>query len=203
MESVFEGCTSLKTVVLTSLCFPDNAGSMFYGCTSLTYVTCKEDGKGLHLTNATNTGSMFEGCSSLKSVGELDTVNATEMSKMFLGCTSLRKIGGLSIRSTTSSPTIILFNAGQLEVLWLKDIGYNSNTTSVALTTSSLSNWGIAGGEYGEEAAASLRESLCELSFDRTAAGYETCTIQLHADVKARLTETEIAQITAKGYTIA
>ena len=50
----------------------------------------------------------------------------------------------------------------------------------------------------------SVRDSLITYSFDRAAAGYtNNCTITLSSETKALLTEDEIAQITAKGYTIA
>lgn len=46
-------------------------------------------------------------------------------------------------------------------------------------------------------------DTLVNYSFDRASANYLTCTINLHSTTKALLTEDEIAQITAKGYTIA
>jgi hypothetical protein len=43
---------------------------------------------------------------------------------------------------------------------------------------------------------------LIENSFDRVAAGYAPFQINLHKDVKARLTDEEKAAITAKGFTV-
>ena len=53
------------------------------------------------------------------------------------------------------------------------------------------------------DARQSVIDTLITYSYDRATAGYSTCTVTLHADTKALLTEDEIAQITAKGYTIA
>lgn len=62
--------------------------------------------------------------------------------------------------------------------------------------------WGINTSAI-PEARQSLIDSLITYSFDRAAAGYSNCTIKLSAKTKALLTEEEIAQITAKGFTIA
>ena len=61
--------------------------------------------------------------------------------------------------------------------------------------------WGIANDEV-PDARQSLIDSLITYSFDRAAAGYSTQTWKLYKDVKALLTDDEIAQITAKGYTL-
>lgn len=62
-------------------------------------------------------------------------------------------------------------------------------------------NWGI--NEKYSNSRKSLTDSLITYSYDRTAAGYSTCTIALNSNVKGRLTVDEIAAITAKGFTIA
>jgi hypothetical protein len=46
-------------------------------------------------------------------------------------------------------------------------------------------------------------DTLINYSFDRATAGYSACRIGLASRTKSLLTEDEIAQITAKGYTIA
>lgn len=61
--------------------------------------------------------------------------------------------------------------------------------------------WGIANDEV-PDARQSLIDSLITYSYDRVAAGYSTQTWKLYANVKSLLTEDEIAQITAKGYTL-
>ena len=54
-----------------------------------------------------------------------------------------------------------------------------------------------------EESRLSLTYTLVDHSFDRASAGYPTCTINLSSTTKSLLTSEEIAQITAKGFTIA
>lgn len=48
----------------------------------------------------------------------------------------------------------------------------------------------------------SLVDSLLTNSFDRAAAGYSACTIQISPEAYARLTSDEVAAITAKGFTL-
>ena len=62
--------------------------------------------------------------------------------------------------------------------------------------------WGIANDEV-PDARQSLIDSLITYSFDRATAGYSACRIGLASRTKSLLTQDEIAQITAKGYTIA
>lgn len=64
--------------------------------------------------------------------------------------------------------------------------------------------WGMDGSDFPfKNGKQSLIDSLITNSFDRAAAGYNTCTVALGSYTKGVLTEDEIAQITAKGYTIA
>ena len=73
------------------------------------------------------------------------------------------------------------------------------------MTSISFTYWPVWGvnDETNTDARQSLVDSLLTYSFDRATAGYSTCSISLYPATKALLTEDEIAQITAKGYTIA
>lgn len=83
-----------------------------------------------------------------------------------------------------------------------RNFGAKETLTSVNL--SSCANLGLPDPEIPETADALERmiDTFLTHSFDRAAAGYATCTIALHANVKARLTDEQKAAITAKGYTI-
>ena len=94
--------------------------------------------------------------------------------------------------------------------------GYYDNTGTTYLTFSNIGKydlqtsfdiskfkkWGVNSDEI-PDARQSLIDSLITYSFDRASAEYKALTITLYKDVKALLTEDEIAQITAKGFTIA
>ena len=49
----------------------------------------------------------------------------------------------------------------------------------------------------------SVIDTFITYSYDRATAGYSACSINLSTNTKALLTQDEIAQITAKGYTLA
>ena len=122
-------------------------------------------------------GSMFVGCTGLTSidVSNWDTSNVTNMSMMFSGCTNLT------------------------EIYW-KNFGNGSGYTNVSFKNSS--KLGVNTTDY-PNARQSLVDTLITYSFDRATAGYSTCTVTLSTTTKALLTQDEIAQITAKGFTIA
>jgi surface protein len=84
-----------------------------------------------------------------------------------------------------------------LDVLKFKNLGaYNGSINTINMF---LSSPNLGSSPEGLEA---LRNTLIRDSFDRASAGYSAVTISLPAQVKARLTTDEIAQITAKGFTI-
>ena len=87
---------------------------------------------------------------------------------------------------------------GDIEYCLMKNIGACPNASLFRFTSY---YWGI--GEKYSNSRQSLVDSLITYSYDRASAGYSTVNIQLNQNTKARLTESEIAQITAKGYTIA
>ena len=84
----------------------------------------------------------------------------------------------------------------QLEYLKIINLGQSSRTSYNDLA--SPRKWGTGSAENRQ----SLIDTLLTYSYDRAAAGMETCTIKLYPAVKALLTVEEIAAITAKGFTI-
>ena len=87
-------------------------------------------------------------------------------------------------------------NCSSLVFALIKNIG---KSTLTAYDFGGASVWGIG----DEENRQSLIDSLITYSHDRASNGMATATIKLSANTKALLTEEEIAQITAKGFTIA
>ena len=88
--------------------------------------------------------------------------------------------------------------SGLIEIHW-NNFGNGSYT---AVSFSNSSKLGINTTDY-PNARQSLVDMLATNSFDRATNGYSTCKITLHSKTKAQLTSDEIAQITAKGFTIA
>ena len=199
MQNMFVGCSILTSVPSFSTSNVTNMGYMFQDCSSLTTVPS------FNTSNVTRMDYMFQSCYSLTTVPELDTSNVTNFSYMFAGCTSLTTIEGISFKSFSDSTMDNDYVFGwstnySIRKAVLKDIGYQS--TAVQFNTEFIENWGVNTSEI-PDARQSLIDSLITYSFDRASAGYPTCEITLSSTTKALLTSDEIAQITAKGFTIA
>ena len=198
---MFKNCTSLESASLPNTSSGTNFSQMFYNCNSLNSIILQNTSSG------TNFNNMFYGCSSLTSIPQLDTSNGTDLNDMFYSCTNLNKITSISLKSLNTNIGYTYFNsyteAPSIRFALFKDFGTGSNCTSADFGY--WTNWGIEDEtiELSVGARQSLIDTLITYSYDRATAGYSTCTVKLHADTKALLTQDEIAQITAKGYTLA
>lgn len=180
LRSTFDSCSALDTIDLTSW-DTSNLSSLEYSfsdCTSLTTI----DLTGWDTSKVTSFYSFIQSCNNLEQIkGYLDIMSASDKFESYyyiIGFMTLEKLRQMAF----------------------KNIGYASNATTFDMTY--IANWGV-NSETITEARQSLIDSLITYSFDRKTAGYSSCTLKLAANTKAVLTEEEIAQITAKGYTIA
>jgi hypothetical protein len=167
---------------------------------------------------------------SLQYVGDFDGLTITNAEYMFQNCPALRRVG--KIKLSASCSTANMFNTTSPNLTRIEELdvtagcllntsSYNWNSgaktglrfmfvkgwgTHSRQTTLKVDNnwpvWGIANAE-NPDARQSLIDTLITYSFDRATAGYSACTVTLSANTKALLTDEEIEQITAKGYTIA
>ena len=159
-------------------------------------------------SKVTNFNSAFAGIINPE-FKEIDTSSCTDFQYMFHGTSNyLIKIAGLSLKSLSRNISNSYFTgygatANKLRYALLKDFGTGAGCTSASFTN--WPNWGKEDETVPLSAGArqSLIDTLITYSYDRATAGYSTCTINLYADTKALLTQDEIAQITAKGYTLA
>lgn len=230
MYHMFYYCTRLTSLDLSgwNVSSVTNMGNMFGYCTNLTSLNIV----GWDASNVTNVGSMFSNCKSITSLdlsgwntGAVTSMNnmfgysnaitdiditgwvtskVTNMENIFNGCYGIIKVNGfLDLTSCDyGSSYSYFFGYGSLNIrkITFKNIGYKSGKTSIDFTR--IPTWGI-NNDTVTDARQSLIDSLVTYTFDRATAGYSTHTITLSANTKAVLTEEEIAQITAKGYTIA
>ena len=158
-------------------------------------------------SKVTNFNYAFSGMISPE-LKEIDTSSGTNFDYILSNTSNyLIKITGLSLKSLSSNMSNTYFTGwgtmNKLRYALLKDFGTGSGCTSASFTY--WPNWGIEDETVPLSAGArqSLIDTLITYSYDRATAGYSTCTVELSANTKALLTEDEIAQITAKGYTIA
>lgn len=200
-SNMFYSCSSLKSASLLNTSSGTNFNRMFFSCSSLNSIILQNTSSG------TNFSQMFYNCSSLTSIPQLDTSNGTDLSSMFYGCKKLNKITGISLKSLNTNINYTYFNyyteAPSIRFALFKDFGTGSSCTSADF--SYWTNWGVEDETVPLSAGArqSLVDTLITYSYDRATAGYSACTINLSTNTKALLTQDEIAQITAKGYTLA
>ena len=199
MSYMFQNCENLTTVPYFNTSNVTDMKSMFYNCSSLTSVP------EMDTSNVTNMSDMFSFCTSLTSVPSFNTSNVTNFNSLFNYCDKLTTIEGISFKSfkesTMNRDYMFGWNSNSsIRKAVFKDIGYQS--TAVQFNASYIANWGVNSDEI-PDARQSLIDSLITYSFDRATAGYPTCEITLSTNTKALLTQDEIAQIEAKGFTIA
>ena len=227
MEYAFSECYNLQEIKTEEI-FGKNITtfqSTFSNCKQLQYVPT------LDVSNATNVSYMFNYCNKLKSLTIIGDPSKINQTIYFLGgCASLTHLSlpenfpsvgssysefdGIKVpkvygsidysRNTQTGSSYYNWLFGfstntYTRYIVVKNIGYYQNRSTIDMTYSRV--WGIANDEV-PDARQSLIDSLITYSYDRATAGYSTQTWKLYKDVKALLTEDEIAQITAKGYTL-
>lgn len=183
-------CPNIDTSNVTT------AQRMFYSCTNMIYMPS------LNFSNVTNMNNTFDRTSGIEVIPALDTSNAITWSSTFAGCTNLKRIEGIDLKSAISLSTFSLIGYTQnttMRYMLIRNIGYQEYCGDIYC--SKFSVWGVNSDEI-QDGRQSLIDSLITYSFDRVAAGYSTCNIVLSPSTKAVLTEGEIAQIEAKGYSI-
>ena len=160
-----------------------------------------------NISNITDFSYLLYENREITKIGELDTSGGTYLSEIFQYCNNLIKISSLSLKSLNNQIAYSYFTGysemPNLRYALIKDLGTGSSCTSADF--SYWTNWGVEDEtiELSAGARQSLIDTLITYSYDRATAGYSTCTVTLHSNTKALLTEDEIAQITAKGYTLA
>ena len=185
----FKNKRRLKFVPMVDTSNVTDMSYMFNGCSALTTIPQ------LDTSNVTNMSSMFNGCYTLTAIPQLDTSSVTSMSSMFIGCSVLTTIPQLDTSNVTSMGSMFS-SCYKLTFILIKNIG---KSTLATFEFSGASKWGTDGDENRQ----SLIDSLITYSYDRATNGMASATIKLSTTTKALLTEGEIAQITAKGFTIA
>lgn len=203
-NSLFMNCHNLKVIPPLNLTGNLACGYTIQGCRSLKRI------KSLGDLKVTGGAANFL-CANyaLEYVGKIDTSECTSFWGLLGNAYSLKRIEELDLGKVSQwgSSGFVSWpsNAPVLEYMLIKNIfRLPSQTTHIF---SGAPKWGINSDE-NPDARQSLVNSLLTYSYDRVndpdglgTAG-TTCTITLSANTYSQLTELEIEQITAKGYTL-
>lgn len=165
---------------------PVEAANMFYNSRITDLVKILEE-QGVVLDTSkvkTNTTYMFSGCGELTTVPPIDFTSTKYLTGCFIGCKKLKKITLLNFHSDIQIKNNPFNGCEALEELVITgEIGM-----SVSLVQSPLLN---------NTSVQNIIDCLADMT------GQTAQTLTLHTDVKAKLTETQIAAITGKNWTLA
>ena len=192
MSYMFKYCSRLTAIPSIDTNNVTNMSYIFDSCSNLTTIPL------LNTSNVTNMSGMFGSCTKLVTIPLIDTSNVTNMESMFYNCSSLTTIPQLDVSKVTNVGGIFTY-CENLAYLKLINLGASQQVTIIPLSFSNSlgDDTKVAGSRQA------LIDTLITYSFDRATAGYSVCKVLLSSTTKALLTEDEIAQITAKGFTIA
>lgn len=204
MNGAFDSCPNIKSLSNLDISSATDLTNLFYNCKNIEYINLTGTS-----SNVQKSTGIFKDCFNLKflSVPEDLLLTGSSYDYGHLSGIKVPKIYG-----SFDYKGIINYDGNYYNwvtgfqgnpytrYMVIKNLGYYQSGTTLDMSYSQV--WGIANDEV-PDARQSLIDSLITYSFDRASAGYSTMTWKLYADVKALLTEDEIAQITAKGYTIA
>ena len=201
MYGMFGKCSGLTELDLSSFNTSNvtDMSYMFNACSKLTLLNLSS----FDTSKVTNSRNMFYMCTGLTELdlSSFNTSNVTDMSYMFYAC---RNLTSLNLNNFNTSNVIDMSNMfymcnGLTDLIW-NNLGNGSGYTAISLSSSSKLG---ANSSTCPNARQHLIDTFVTNSFDRASNGYSTCTITLSSNTKAKLTNDEIAQMTAKGYTIA
>lgn len=191
MSYMFYGCY-ITTIPQLDTSKVTDMSHTFQHCYYLTTIPL------IDTSNVISMSSMFAN-SKLTTIPQLDTSNVTDMSLMFNECGKLTTIPQLDTNSKLTYMYRMFGECYSLAYLKLINLGASQKITELDLSYSSSlgDDTKVAGSRQA------LIDTLVTYSFDRATAGYSALNVSLSSTTKALLTEDEIAQITAKGFTIA
>lgn len=212
MNSIFSACTSLEEIK-TPPNFAMNVKNMqrmFYNCKSLENL----DMSNWNVQNVTDMGNKSSGTGTFYGIKakslDLSSWNTTNLTSIGGSCfggagsyspgnIEYLKLGNFDTSKLTTVGSAFYY-ANNLTVLIWNNFGNGSGYTSFSFEQSSI--LGVDSEKY-PNARQALTDTFVTNSFDRATANYPTCTITFHTKTKNLFSDDEIAQITAKGYTIA
>lgn len=196
---LFYKCLNLSNININFVGKPTAAGSLFY-YTGDEATSSMEKSPYIDFSGITSTYNLFNHCNFLE-ISEINSINAVDFRNCIWNVSNTIKVDKLDISSITGG-NVTFISGSNIRYLLITNMGKSETIKSYRMSST---KWGEEDVSIPLSAGAkqSLIDSLITYSFDRATAGYDTCTITLSTNTKNILSEDEIAQITAKGYTIA
>ena len=205
MSYMFMECPNLKSIDVSNFDTSNvtNMSYMFYGCRNLTEL----DLRNFETSNVTTMQSMFTGCTGMNelNLNNFDTSNVTDVQNMFFNCS---KIVGIDVGNCDASKvrSLLSFFKRCYKLTNLKFFknfgkGYTSKTTNNSSYKIDFSD----SKELTHESLQSVKDGLYDLNLTYDVANGGTLYTQqliVGSENVAKYTAEEIAEITAKGWTV-
>lgn len=206
MQGMFNGCTSLKSLNIEgwNTSSVSNMSDLFKNCNSLTFLNVNN----WDVSNVESVSGMFDGTLSLKSINlsNWDTRSIKNMSFLFGESSDL--IIDMSGDKWAFNADVIDSSTNRFSPFyrWM-----NSNIKSLLLGKNFFAYDGkfkdslgdLLSNTFKDWDSSSFKKSIVENTYDRKSNGLSVMTLKMYSTLKNRLTEEDIATITAKGYIIA
>ncbi len=205
MGYIFDGCSNLTELDVSKFNTSNvtNMSYMFNSCSKLTQL----DVSNFNTANVTNMSYMFYRCSKLTQLdtSKFDTSKVTDMSSMFCDCSNLTELNlsNFDMSNVTSVSNMFLYCSNLTNIQSFKNLGKAYNRT-----TSNYSSYRLDLSSVRSLTYASLMDIInnlydLNLSYDVANGGtlYRQ-TIKLDSTVKSKLTDTDKAIATNKGWDI-
>ena len=198
MNSMFRSCSSLTNVPLFNTSNVRDMSYMFYYCNSLTTVPLFDT------SNVTNMYNMFFGCNALTTVPQFNTSKCQNFQNMFANCSSLTTVPefdfsgfkGTEYKGSEIFGTSYNYPTNLTTIGGFKDIGKaysggaSSNKDILLQYLSKLTR----------ESVLNVFNKVYDMNLNTAQTG--AVNIKLHANVKALLSDEDIAIATNKGWTV-
>lgn len=157
------------------------------------------------ISEVVSLGYAFYELDSLEVLPKLDTSKLGSFYHFILFCDNLKRIEEIDFtRCNQTSGGFNWAGINNCRYILIKNLGKHESARRFDFSSKMYisETWGLNSEEV-PDARQSLIDTFITYSFDRAAAGYQVSTILLMNNTKSVFTDEEIAQITAKGYTLA
>lgn len=197
ISAMFRYCTKIKEIDFNQSDFSNvnNYNQAFSQCTSLEKINPIDWGQNLQTCF-----NIFDNCQNLYQYPKLGLEFADYVPKeanlgfLFANCFKLMDIETVDLKEALYVYNI--FNNVQARKILIKNLGNTEQYKTIQL--GKTPNWGTG----SEENRQSIVDSFITYSVDRIQRGWSPAQIKVDQKVIDRLTDTEIAAITAKGITL-
>lgn len=197
-ESVFRDCANLTTCEISDFSNATNLNGLFAGCRKL-----KNTASSLTTPKVTDTGFMFYDCNALETAPEMNTSNVTDMSKMFYSSSIITV--PLYDTSKVKRMEEMFWHCSDLQTVPAFDCSNVTNMNNIFSSCSSLKSILMTNIGVSLDISASTlfeREDLV-LILNNLKTVTTTKTLRMGATNLAKLTDSDKAIATDKGWTLA